>query len=65
MSEIKRAINILKKHNKLIGLAGGMAESDIKTWSMLDLDMLFAGADWNFIYSAGKETLNKLQNFYK
>ena len=65
MSQIKKAINVLRKHKKIIGLAGGMAPSDIKTWSELDLDMLFAGADWNFVYQAGKETLNNLQNFYK
>ena len=65
MSQIKKAINVLRKHKKFIGLAGGMAPSDIKTWSELDLDMLFAGADWNFVYQAGKETLNNLQNFYK
>ncbi len=34
-----------------------------KNWSELDLDMLFAGTDWCFIYNQGKETL-KLMNKY-
>ncbi len=65
MTEIKRAVDILKKHKKIIGLAGGMAESDIKTWSELDLDMLFSGADWNFVYNDGKQTFNKLKKYFK
>lgn len=65
LSEIRKAIDIVKKHNKIIGLAGGMAESDIKTWSELDLDMLFAGADWNFVYNGGKSTLNTLNKYFK
>ena len=63
LSEIKNAITILKKHNKYIGLAGGMNETDIKIWSDLDLDMLFAGADWCFIYGKGKETLKTMREY--
>ena len=43
ISKIKYAIEVLRKHGKLIGLAGGMSEHDIKIWSELDLDMLFFG----------------------
>lgn len=63
--QIKRAINILKKHNKYIGLAGGMTEEAIKIWSKLGLDMIFVGADWNFIYEKGKETLEITKNHFK
>lgn len=63
MSQIKRAIKILRKHNKYVGLSGGMAETDIKTWSSLGVDMLFAGADWCFLFNKGKETLKTMKNY--
>ena len=65
LSEIKRAIEILKKHNKCIGLAGGMGERDIKAWSEFELDMIFAGADWCFVYNKGKETLETMKKYDK
>ncbi len=61
-SKIKYATDVLKKHGKYVGLAGGMSQTDIKTWSKLDLDMLFAGADWCFVYNQGKETLERMKN---
>lgn len=64
LSQIKYAIQFLKKNGKCVGLAGGMSEHDIKIWSELDLDMLFAGGDWSFLYNQGKRTLEVLkQNF--
>jgi len=65
LSEIKRAINILRNHGKYIGLAGGMNESDIKFWSKLGIDMLFAGADWCFVFNQGKATLEVMNNAMK
>ena len=65
MSKIKKAIEVLRKSGKIIGLAGSMSEHDIKIWSELDLDMLFSGGDWNFIYSGGKDTFNKLNKYFK
>lgn len=62
ISKIKYAIEVLRKHNKIVGLAGGASEHDIKIWSELDLDMLFAGADWCFVYGQGKETLKTLKD---
>ena len=62
-SEIKRATDILKNYGKYIGLAGGMSPTDIKAWSKLDLDMLFAGADWCFVYNQGKETLETMKKY--
>jgi 2-dehydro-3-deoxyglucarate aldolase/4-hydroxy-2-oxoheptanedioate aldolase len=63
LSKIKHAIEILKKNGKYVGLAGGMNESDIKTWSELGVDMLFAGADWCFVYSGGKQTLETMKKY--
>lgn len=65
LSKIKYAIQILKKNGKRVGLAGGMSEHDIKTWSELELDMLFAGADWCFVYNQGKKTLEMLKENFK
>ena len=64
ISEIKRAIHILKKRNKYIGLAGGMAETDIKFWSEFELDMLFAGADWCFVFNQSKDTLKTMNKYF-
>jgi len=64
ISKIMYAVEILKKHKKCIGLAGGMGEVDIKTWSALGIDMLFAGADWSFVYSKGKETLAVMKTHF-
>ncbi len=60
-SKIEYAVEILKKHGKCVGLAGGISDFEIKTWSKLDFDMLFLGADWGFIYTKAKETLNKMR----
>ena len=33
--------------------------------SLSDIDMIFAGADWNFVYNQGKETLEILKKHCK
>ena len=58
LSQMKRAIEVLKRHGKRFGIAGGMSEHDISIWAELEPDMLFAGADWCFVYEAGKRTLD-------
>jgi len=62
VSQTKKAIEILKRNNKCFGIACGMDESVIEFLAKLKPDMLFAGADWNFIYSAGCNTFKNLQN---
>lgn len=64
VSKIQYTIKELKKHNKIVGLSGGLSENDIKNWSALDLDMLFAGADWCFVYDRGKTTLELMKDHY-
>ena len=64
-SAIKDAIDVLHRYGKLVGLAGGMAESDIAFWSELDIDMVFAGADWCFLHDQGKETLNIMKQHFR
>ena len=63
MTEIRRAIDILRRHGKVVGLAGGMNESDVRVWSELGLDKLFAGADWSFIYAHGLQTLDLMKKY--
>ena len=65
VSQIESAIAVLRRHGKLVGLAGGMDEESIKRWSALDIDILFAGADWNFVYAAAKDTLERLNAYHK
>ena len=55
----------IKNADKAVGLAGGMGEQDIKIWSDLKLDMLFAGADWCFVYNQGKNTLKAMKAYSK
>ena len=65
VTQIKRAIEILRRHNKIIGLAGGMDEKAIKFWSQLDLDILFCGGDWNFLFEQSKATLKFMKETFK
>ncbi len=58
---MKKAVEILKKHGKYFGIACGADEETLKFWTRFEPDMIFAGADWNFVYSAGCDTLKKLQ----
>lgn len=64
VSKMKYAIEILKKNGKCFGIAGGMNESDIEFWSRFKPDMIFAGADWCFVYSGAKETLNVMKKYF-
>ena len=58
---MERAINILRKHGKLIGIAGGCDVQSINFWSKFDIDMLFSGGDWNFVYNAAQDALQKMK----
>jgi 2-dehydro-3-deoxyglucarate aldolase/4-hydroxy-2-oxoheptanedioate aldolase len=61
MDQIARATEIVRRHGKWLGLAGGFDEQTLRSWSALDLDLLFSGGDWNFIYGQGKETLERMR----
>ncbi|MBQ9760563.1 MAG: aldolase [Clostridia bacterium] len=63
ISAIRRAIEVVKRNGKYIGLAGGADEHDIKIWSELGLDLLFAGADWSYVYSGGVHTLATMKKY--
>ena len=40
-----------------------MDEETVRIWSELDLDILFAGADWNFVCASANETLNIMKKY--
>jgi len=63
MAQVKKAVEILKKHGKCFGFAIGMSEAEISKWSEFEPDMIFSGADWCFVYNQGKETLNTLKKY--
>ena len=63
-SKIKEVTAELKKRGKIVGLAGGMSEREIRNWSRLDLDMLFCGADWCYVYDRGNTTLQLMKEHY-
>ncbi len=64
-SQIKRAIEILRRNNKYIGIACGFNEPTLKYWMEFGFDMVFAGADWNFIYECGRSTLETVKKLQK
>jgi len=61
VSKIEYAVKKLKKAGKTVAIAGSASEHDIAFWSRMDFDMIFAGADWNFVFNAGKTTLENMK----
>lgn len=62
VGEIKRAIEILKRHNKRIGVACGYGRETLEFWSKFGFDTVFAGGDWNFIYDQARSTLDLMKS---
>ena len=62
VTEIKRAIEILRRHGKWVGMACGNSPETVKFWARFGMDMIFAGGDWNIIYSGAEETLKTLKS---
>ena len=63
VEQMKRAVEILRRHGKYFGIAGGMDRQTIAFWSQFEPDMMFAGADWNYIYAHGVQTLELLKEY--
>ena len=61
-SEMKRAVDIIKRHGKLVGVACGDSREAVEYFSALGLDMIFAGGDWTFLSARGSETLALLNS---
>lgn len=61
VEKIEYAVKKLKAAGKTVGLACGSSPKAIEFWSAMDFDMLFAGADWDFVYNMGKSTLKTMK----
>ena len=62
---MNEAIKILRANGKYIGLAVGHSKESLAHWAKFDVDMITAGADWNFLYEQGKQNLANLRAFHK
>ena len=60
--QIKRAVEILRRNGKYVGVACGYDEKTLEFWSSFGFDMIFAGADWNFVYSHGKTVFDAIKS---
>ncbi len=63
--QINRAIEILRREGKYIGVAVGHSPESVKYWSQFDTDMMTTGADWNFLYDLGKQNLENLRRYHQ
>ena len=60
--EIARATEIIKRHGKLVGVATGQDRATLEYFKRFDFDMIFAGADWTYIYECAERTLGILKD---
>lgn len=65
VNEMKRATEILRKYNKKVGIACGYSPECLRFWSQFDFDIVFAGADWNFLYDKANSTLDVMKDICK
>lgn len=62
---LKKAIRIMKKHNKYIGIShGGMSKEIIKHWHDLGIDMISGGCDYTFLLEGAKKTLENFKEVH-
>jgi 2-keto-3-deoxy-L-rhamnonate aldolase RhmA len=59
--EIKRATEIIKRHGKLCGVAIGQDRQTLEYFSRFGFDMIFAGADWTYIFDCAEKTRRLLE----
>ena len=62
MSKIKEATKVIRSAGKTVALACGPSLRAIEFWSEFEFDMLFAGADWEYVYTMGKATFENMKN---
>lgn len=62
VAQIRRALEIIRRHDKLAGVACGYAPQTLQFWSQFDFDLVFAGGDWNFLFDQAKNVLNLIEN---
>lgn len=60
---IKHVIKVLKKHGKSVGVSTGSSSPDIiKHWNNLGINMISAGADYDYVLSGAQKTLSVLHS---
>ncbi|MBR5538749.1 MAG: exo-alpha-sialidase, partial [Clostridia bacterium] len=63
---INKSIEILRKHNKYIGLStGDISEKTLSYWHSFDIDMLSAGADFGFLQQTALNNRRTLERIHK
>jgi len=63
---LKKAIRILREKGKYIGLAtGSPTPESVKYWTDMGVDMLTAGADWNYVFEKAKASIEILRAHQK
>jgi len=62
---IDKAISIVRKNEKYVGVAVGFDEQTIKYWTKFDVDMFTVGADWNFLYTQSRTVSKRMQEILK
>ena len=55
-AEIIRATKIIKESGKLVGVAVGQDGATLDYFSKFSFDLIFAGADWTYVYECAERT---------
>ncbi|MBQ9805076.1 MAG: aldolase [Clostridia bacterium] len=59
---LKRSVEILRRADKYVGLAtGSPTPNSVKYWTDMGMDMLTAGADWNYVFEKAKASVEILR----
>ena len=61
VSCVRNAAKRLKDGKKTVGIACGASDAALSVWSDMDFDMIFAGADWNYVYDMGRTALSLIK----
>ncbi len=60
---VKKAIDILKKNNKAIGMATGRTDKDfLQKWADMGITFFTSGSDFDFLRIGAENTLNSLKD---
>jgi 2-dehydro-3-deoxyglucarate aldolase/4-hydroxy-2-oxoheptanedioate aldolase len=57
VSCVAKAAKALRSGGKIVAMACGASEAAVSLWSDIGFDIIFAGADWNYVYEMGRSTL--------
>jgi 2-keto-3-deoxy-L-rhamnonate aldolase RhmA len=60
-AQIKRGLEIIRRHGKLSGIAVGHNQATLDYFSRFGFDMIYAGADWTYIFDCAEKTRRLLE----